>query len=144
MGLLDFIKDAGESLFGGGRDEAQEINDLLQSTFGTDISSLKVEFDDGVVFLSGSCESQAVKEKAILLAGNVKGVKAVDDTNFTAPVEEEVEFYTVKPGDSLSKIAKQHYGNAMKYPQIFEANREVVKDPDLIYPGQKLRIPKLN
>ena len=86
----------------------QEINNLLLSTFGTEISNLKVEFDDGVVSLSGSCESQAVKEKAILLAGNVKGVKAVDDTEFAAPVEVEVEFYTVKPGDSLSKIAKQY------------------------------------
>ncbi len=144
MGLLDFIKDAGASLFGGGKKEDQEINDLLQSTFGAEISSLKVEFKDGVVSLFGSCTTQAVKEKAILLAGNVKGVKAVDDTYFTAPKEEEVEFYTVKSGDSLSKIAKQFYGNAMKYPQIFEANREVVKDPDLIYPGQKLRIPKLD
>ena len=47
------------------------------------------------------------------------------------------------PGDSLSKIAKEYYGNAMKYPEIFEANREVIKDPNLIYPGQKLRIPKI-
>jgi LysM repeat protein len=144
MGLLDFIKDAGASIFGGGRDEDQEIHDLLVSTFGSEINDLKVEFGDGVVSLFGSCESQAVKEKAVLIAGNVKGVQAVDDTNFTAPVEEEVEYYTVVPGDSLSRIAKQYYGNAMKYPEIFEANREVIKDPDLIYPGQKLRIPKLD
>lgn len=144
MGLLDFIKDAGASIFGGGRDEDQEIHDLLGSTFGTEIINLKVEYEDGVVRLYGSCDSQATKEKAVLLAGNVKGVQAVDDTYFTAPVEEEVEYYTVQPGDSLSKIAKEFYGNAMKYPEIFEANREVVKDPDLIYPGQKLRIPKID
>ena len=143
MGLLDFIKEAGASVFGGGRDEDQEIHGLMESTFGTEINNLKVEYEDGIVTLYGSCDSQATKEKAILIAGNVKGVKAVDDTYFTAPVQEEVEFYTVQPGDSLSKIAKEYYGNAMKYPEIFEANREVIKDVDLIYPGQKLRIPKL-
>lgn len=144
MGLLDFIKDAGAGIFGRGRSEAEEITDLLNSTFGEKISDLKVEFKDGVVTLYGSCDTQATKEKAMLLAGNVKGVSGVNDVYFSAPkAEEEIEFYIVKPGDSLSKIAKNYYGNAMKYPEIFEANREVIKDPDLIYPGQKLRIPKI-
>ena len=49
--------------------------------------------------------------------------------------------YTVKPGDSLSKIAKEFYGEAGKYNQIFEANQPMLKDPDKIYPGQVLRIP---
>ena len=57
---------------------------------------------------------------------------------------EATEFYTIKKGDTLSHIAKHFYGNAMKYPQIFEANREVIKDVDLIYPGQVIRIPKLD
>ena len=145
MGLFDFIKDAGASIFGGGRDEAEEIQKLLTSTFGEQISNLQVEFDKGVVTLYGSCNTQATKEKAILIAGNVKGVSGVNDVYFTAPpAEEEAEFYVVQPGDTLSKIAKQYYGDAMKYPEIFEANREVVKDPDLIYPGQKLRIPKID
>jgi nucleoid-associated protein YgaU len=144
MGLLDFIKDAGASLFGRGRNEAEEITDLLSSTFGEQISNLKVEYGDGIVTLSGSCDTQATKEKAMLLAGNVKGVSGVNDVYFTAPpAEEEIDYYVVQPGDSLSKIAKEYYGNAMKYPEIFEANREVIKDPDLIYPGQKLRIPKI-
>ena len=55
--------------------------------------------------------------------------------------DQKVEFYTIQSGDSLSKIAKEFYGNAMDYPKIFEANREVIEDPDLIYPGQKIRIP---
>jgi len=144
MGLLDFIKNSGAGLFGRGRDEAEEIKDLLSSTFGEQISDLKVEFNKGIVALYGSCDTQATKEKAMLLAGNVKGVSGVDDTNFTGPAsEQEVEYYVVQSGDSLSKIAKKYYGNAMKYPEIFEANREVIKDPDLIYPGQKLRIPKI-
>ena len=55
--------------------------------------------------------------------------------------EPEVEYYTIESGDTLSKIAKARYGNPMDYPKIFEANRVVIKDPDLIYPGQKIRIP---
>lgn len=50
--------------------------------------------------------------------------------------------YTVVQGDSLSKIAKHHYGDANKWRKIYEANKDVIKDPDLIYPGQSLRIPE--
>lgn len=50
--------------------------------------------------------------------------------------------YTVVKGDSLSKIAKRYYGKASRWKAIFEANRDQISDPDLIYPGQTLRIPK--
>jgi len=49
--------------------------------------------------------------------------------------------YTVQKGDSLSKIAKHEYGDANKWRKIFEANKDIIKDPDLIYPGQELKIP---
>ena len=49
--------------------------------------------------------------------------------------------YEVKSGDSLSKIAKAEYGNANEWPRIFEANKDILSDPNKIYPGQKLRIP---
>jgi nucleoid-associated protein YgaU len=49
--------------------------------------------------------------------------------------------YTVKPGDTLSKIAKEHLGNANAYMQIFEANKDQLTNPDLIKPGQVLRLP---
>ena len=49
--------------------------------------------------------------------------------------------YVVVSGDSLSKIAKREYGNAKEWNRIFEANRDILKDPDKIYPGQKLKIP---
>jgi len=94
------------------------------------------------------------------MAGNVKGVidvytnglKVVQDGqetpmstaggNQAMPDDgKKVEYYTIVSGDSLSKIAKRYYGNAMDYPKIFEANREVIEDPDKIYPGQKIRIP---
>ncbi len=143
MGIFDFIKDVGSNILGKGNED-KKIKELLNKELGDRITDLEVEFKDSTVYLSGTCDSQATREKGILLAGNIKGVESVNDENFTAPAaEEEVEFYTVQRGDSLSKIAKRYYGNAMKYPEIFEANREVIKDPDLIYPGQKLRIPKL-
>jgi nucleoid-associated protein YgaU len=49
--------------------------------------------------------------------------------------------YTVVKGDSLSKIAKREYGDADKWRTIYEANTDLIKDPDLIYPGQELKIP---
>ena len=144
MGMFDFLKNVGASIFGKGKNEAQEIENLLKTDLGDRIKNLNVQFDDGIVTLSGSCDSYATKEKAVLLAGNIKGVAQVNDEGLLSPPPvEENEFYTVKSGDSLSKIAKKYYGNAMKYPVIFEANREVIKDPDLIYPGQVLRIPKV-
>ena len=51
------------------------------------------------------------------------------------------QYYIIQSGDTLSKIAQRFYGNASAYPKIFEANREVIEDPDKIYPGQKIRIP---
>jgi len=53
------------------------------------------------------------------------------------------KIYEVKSGDSLSKIAKHEYGDASKWPQIFEANQDILKDPNKIFPGQKLKIPPL-
>jgi nucleoid-associated protein YgaU len=51
------------------------------------------------------------------------------------------QYHMVKKGDTLSKIAEQYYGDKMLYPKIFEANKDVLQDPDKIKPGQKLRIP---
>jgi nucleoid-associated protein YgaU len=51
------------------------------------------------------------------------------------------KIYTVVSGDSLSKIAKREYGNANDWPRIFEANKDILKDPNKIFPGQKLKIP---
>lgn len=60
----------------------------------------------------------------------------------TAPAAEVYETHEVKPGDSLSRIAKKVYGDANAWPQIFEANRDILKDPNKIFPGQKLKIPQ--
>jgi len=61
----------------------------------------------------------------------------------TAPEAiDDVEFYTIESGDTLWAIASKFLGNGSKYTEIFEANKEVIQDPDLIFPGQKIRIPK--
>ena len=141
MGLFDFAKDLGKKLFGGGDDPAEKIKDSIDAA-NPGVDALDVKFDDGVVHLSGKADSAEALEKAVLMAGNVQGVTEVRIDGMQAPEPApEVEYYTIVSGDTLSKIAKQHYGNAMDYPKLFEANREVIKDPDLIYPGQKIRIP---
>jgi nucleoid-associated protein YgaU len=60
-----------------------------------------------------------------------------------APADTYSETYTVREGDTLSKIARAHYGKASEWPRVYEANRDIIKDPDLIYPGQTLTIPTL-
>ena len=152
MGLLDFLKDAGSDLFKGkdGR-EADAIKDAVAAALGSHVSNLAVTFDDGKVTLSGRADSMAAKEKAALVAGNVRGVSSVNDDALTAPAAPApaagktaaaaTRYYTIKSGDSLSKIAKEMYGDAGDYDKIFEANREVIGDPDKIYPGQQIRIP---
>jgi nucleoid-associated protein YgaU len=57
------------------------------------------------------------------------------------PKPPETPIHVVAKGDNLSKIAKHYYGNANEWQRIFEANRDVLKDPDKIFPGQKLKIP---
>jgi len=141
MGLFDFAKDLGKKLFGSNDDPAQKIEESIAAA-NPGVDDLGVTFEDGVVHLSGKAASAEAMEKAVLMAGNVKGVTEVKIDGMDAPEPvPEVEYYTIVSGDSLSKIAKARYGNAMDYPKIFEANKEVIKDPDLIYPGQKIRIP---
>ena len=66
----------------------------------------------------------------------------VSGSSSTLPTPESADqTYTIVSGDSLSKIAKHFYGDTHKWRQIFEANRDVIKDPDLIYPGQTIKIP---
>jgi nucleoid-associated protein YgaU len=60
----------------------------------------------------------------------------------SAPAATVYETYEVKSGDSLSKIAKRVYGKSNEWKKIFEANKDLIKDPDKIFPGQKLKLPK--
>ena len=160
MGLFDFVKEAGERVFGGGDEPAPEPQVRTQEMaladrakgealerlvvgMGVEVEGLDVKVRDDLATVRGTVDSQADKEKAVLLIGNTQGISRVDDQMKVEKPEPEAMMYTVKSGDSLSKIAKEHYGDAMKYPVIFEANQPLLKDPDKIYPGQVLRIPAL-
>ena len=141
MGLFDFVKDIGQKLFGNEDEAAAKIKDSIEAA-NPGITNLDVHYNNGVVELSGVADSAEALEKAVLMAGNVKGVSEVKADAVSAPPEQaKVEYYIIQKGDTLSAIAKRYYGNAKDYPRIFEANREVIKDADLIYPGQKIRIP---
>lgn len=143
MGLFDFVRDIGERIFGKDEDPATKIKEHIESR-NLGITDLSVEFQesDGKVFLSGQAPSPDSKEKAVLIAGNIKGVSEVYAEKLVAPEQQaKIEYYVIQKGDTLSHIAKSFLGDAMAYPKIFEANREVIKDPNLIYPGQKIRIP---
>jgi nucleoid-associated protein YgaU len=108
---------------------------------GLEIDDLDIRFNDGLATIDGKVATQAVREKVILAVGNVAGVGQVQDNIVVADDSKEAELHVVVAGDTLSAIAKEHYGDASKYPVIFEANRPMLKDPDLIYVGQVLRIP---
>jgi nucleoid-associated protein YgaU len=164
MGLMSFFKDAGEKLFGTGKAAAAtpaagatpEQVSALNATAGKAIAdyvvaqglaidALDVSFDgaSSTVTVAGVTADQATKEKVLLCCGNVAGVAAVNDLITVNAPEPEAQWHTVVSGDNLSKIAKAFYGDANKYPVIFEANKPMLKHPDKIYPGQMLRIPPL-
>ena len=170
MGLFSFLKSAGAKILGTkaaendaattaaptGADALQALKEANESrksaalvaavaANGINIQNLEIKFDDDTdtATVYGQIETTSDKEKVVLIVGNTEGVEHVDDRITVTNPEPEATFYTVVKGDSLSKIAKAHYGDAMKYPVIFEANKPMLTDPDLIYPGQVLRIPAL-
>ncbi len=164
MGLLSFIKDAGEKLFGKGEAKAasdaaaasptpeniaasnnaagQAIADYVRA-MNLEVSGLDVQFDGATatVTVAGEVADQTTKEKVLLCCGNVEHVAAVNDMLTVAEPADESQYYTVVRGDNLSKISKQFYDTPNKYMAIFEANRPMLGHPDKIYPGQLLRIP---
>lgn len=156
MGLIDFVKEAGAKL-GLGDEEKEDVtqtekfqelrkgNVLMQhvKNFGFKIDDLKITYDDGTATIQGKTPSQTEREKIVLAVGNINGVARVDDRIEVVTPEPAADYYTVVRGDTLSKMAKKYYGDPMKYPTIFEANKPMLSDPDKIYPGQVLRIPPL-
>ena len=167
MGIFDFVKEAGAKLgLGGGHDardkgieklgaDMQDEDPQLANRMrgnalaravmghGLEVEDLRVDYADGTATVFGKVADQATRERVVLALGNVAGVARVDDRIEVAEPAPEAVLYTVQKGDSLSKIALAHYGDAMKYPVIFEANKPMLENPDRIYPGQVLRIPAL-
>jgi nucleoid-associated protein YgaU len=155
MGIISFIKSAGEKIFGRKEesvvvDKAASILSHLRS-YGFNTDNIQAQVVDDLVILTGKVDTISNKNKLIVAAGNVEGIARVEDRimvlppgneiPMAEPAEPEKQYYTVIPGDTLSKIAKSFYGNANKYPVIFEANKPMLTSPDKIYPGQVLVIP---
>jgi nucleoid-associated protein YgaU len=168
MGLIQFVKNVGKKLDldkkppqqaqqGPAGAQGPSAHDLAQvqerkreaalvqliNGMGFKVRDLAVDIEGSKALVRGQVDSQEEREKIVLMVGNTEGIDAVEDRLQVSRPEPEAQFYDVKPGDNLSKIAKQFYGDANKYHQIFEANRPMLKDPDEIYPGQKLRIPAM-
>ena len=164
MGIVSFFKEAGEKLFGhkpeiaaavaepSNEDKAAAANaaasDAIKTyirTQGLPADDLTITFNgaDQVVTVAGLVANQEVREKIVVCCGNVHGVAGVADEMQTSEPADESTYHMVVSGDNLSKIAKAVYGDANKYPVIFEANKPMLSHPDKIYPGQVLRCPPL-
>jgi nucleoid-associated protein YgaU len=149
MGLFSFLKEKGKQIFGKKEVEAaKEVKlskvDQLKAEIdrlGIPVNDLRLEICEQVV-VQGTTPTTETAEKLVLALGNVEGVGSVDDQLTVLNPEPQAVFYTVQSGDSLSKIARAQYGDAMAYNRIFEANQPLIKHPDEIYPGQVLRIPQ--
>ena len=173
MGLFNFVKSVGEKLgIGEQAPDAQSIKTALDGlNLGTE--NVKVAVENGKAILTGAVKDQATLEKAILAVGNLHSIESVNTDNLkvensqksasnqtaqasTAQTSSasqpsgsqpaEPHFYEVKKGDTLWKIAEEVYGKGHgdKNKIIFEANKPMLKSPEKIFPGQKLRIPDLN
>ena len=140
MGLFSFIKNAGKKVFtreasAPALTAEQEKIKALEGTvtqLGIPVSELKIELAEQVI-VSGATGTNADREKLILALGNVDGIGAVADNINVLNPEPESIFHEVKSGDSLSKIAKEVYGDPMKYNAIFEANKPMLSHPCLLY-----------
>jgi len=172
MSIISFMKDAGEHLFKRPHptpdirplpgkpapatpakpdvdalelNAAKAIRNYVASK-GLPVDKLDIDYDanTSTVTVSGSVPDQETREKVVVCCGNVASVEHVNDQLKVANAGKAGEYYTVKSGDTLSKIAKHYYGDANRYSAIFEANKPMLSDPDKIYPGQTLRIPTLS
>ncbi len=167
MSLISFMKDAGEKLFKvrqanaapasnasatsastvdqGTQDIANgEIIKKYVEGLGLKVNGLRVTYDSAnyTATVTGEAADTETREKVAVATGNVSNVAKVDDKmTVTNAGGSEAKFHTVESGDTLSKIAKEEYGDANQYNKIFEANKPMLTSADKIYPGQVLRIP---
>jgi nucleoid-associated protein YgaU len=157
MGMFDFLSSAGDDAAEAATKTVEvsqdRLNELRQKSITEQLAALDIEGEQvqvsvngEVAVLTGQAPSQEALEKMVLCAGNQYGIGKVDcqlqvDASAAPQATGDSVFYTVKSGDTLGKIAAAHYGDAGKYPLIFEANQPMLKDPNKIFPGQSLRIP---
>ncbi|CAA6811612.1 MAG: Unknown protein [uncultured Sulfurovum sp.] len=152
MGFFDFVSNAGKSVLGKGDDSAN-IKEEIESSFeNIPVDGLVVTVEEDTVTLAGIAQDYPSREKAILIAGNIEGIAQVNADQLVTleqiseenvrDIPEEI-FYSIVKGDTLWEIATKFYDDGSKYTHIVDANIEVIKDADLIYPGQTIRIPEV-
>ena len=119
----------------------QSVLDLGQEL---EIQNGDVKEENGVLHISGVAKNQYEKN---LLWDEIKKAGGDNPSDILADINvADTSVYanhTVAKGETLGKIAKHYYGNAMKYTAIFEANTNILKNPNVIHPGQELVIPNL-
>ena len=145
MGLFDFARNIGKKLFGKEEEAPAAIKQHIEED-NPGVSNLQVQVKDGVATLTGQAQSAEALEKAVLMTGNALGIDKVQADQMSiadgSKVGGDDEFYVIQKGATLWKIAEKAYGDGSKYNRIVEVNREVIRDPNKIFPGQKIRIPK--
>lgn len=143
-------------LFGKSFDE--KVNDAVAVINKSDlgVTNLRAKVDGKIVTLEGQAANMEAKGRAMLefnkMVDTENTINKIQVQGGAAPsplpgpggqAAGDVQIYEVKPGDTLGAIAQRFYGKASLYPKIFEANRDILTNPDLIKAGQKLKIPKL-
>ncbi|WP_404810817.1 peptidoglycan-binding protein LysM [Actinobacillus pleuropneumoniae] len=145
MGLFDFAANIGKKLFNKEEEASQAVTEHLNED-NPGVENVQVTVENGVANLTGIAATAAAVEKAVLMAGNIEGISEVkiDGVQIAngGALAGDDEFYVIQKGDTLWEIATKAYGNGAKYKAIVEANKEVIKDENKIFPGQKIRIPK--
>lgn len=146
MGLFDFFKrDKGKELFEENADAQRRAEAIKREIQRLGLpGNINVQVEGSRVKVTGDVPDEATRQKLAMIVGNVKYIEAVDDAGLQGGQTQgrQPKVHEVQSGDTLSSIAKQHYGDANAYNRIFAANQPMLKDPDEIYPGQVLIIPE--
>lgn len=117
-------------------------NEEAKKQFWNAVKKVDQNYKDLNADISVAPVAQSAPKKAdVKQAGGQSSQPTPMSPGVTPASGSSARTYTVKKGDTLSKISKEYYGDANQYMKIFEANRDQLKDPDKIYPGQELRIP---
>jgi len=165
MGLFESIKNT-FSKSEPTADPTAAPSQLLREA-GLDPSGLKFTFGNAEITVKGSISNESDRQKILHVLSSIPGIDSVQDQmsvsaaaaaaepataaeqpeppkpeESAAPGEGEARTYTVVSGDTLWKIAERMYGNGSQYMRIFEANTDLLENPDRIFPGQKLIIPE--
>lgn len=159
MGLVSFVKEAGEKLVNERvADLEQQTDELIGNTglsnkkaeeliteklanYHLEIKNFKINITNATAAISGTVANVATKEKVVLCIGNLAGIALVDDELEVKVKSEPSSFHNVKEGETLTTIATEFFGITNKAEAIFKANEPMLKHQNNIYPGQKIRIP---